>query len=534
MSDPNFPNPDEIQRRLSEFLKNQFGQNVSFTSNVSQSDTAETDEPPGETPTDLDPFEFSLTPRDVKRHLDRYVIRQEEAKKVLSIAVCDHYNHVRECARDPELAQRDYSKQNVLLVGPTGVGKTYLIKHIAELIGVPFVKADATKFSETGYVGGDVDDLVRELYHKAGGNLQLAQSGIIYIDEIDKLAAAPTVQGRDVSGRGVQTALLKLMEETEVTLRSPMDMQSQIQAALEFQRKGKVSRDSINTRNILFIVSGAFQRIAEQIRRRVAKGTIGFQGAITEELSEDGLIAQANTRDFIDFGFEPEFIGRLPVRVFCHSLTDDDLFEILKTSEGSVLRQYEAAFRAYDIEAHVEEDAMRWIASQAAKEETGARGLVTICERLFRDFKYELPGNGVDRIQIDQSLIDDPEGTLRRLLEEGQSQAAILRNEELEQFCLNFREKHGFALRFKPDAARRVIERATQSGMSVQTWCERAFKDYQFGLNLVRNQLQEEEFTLPLEAVDNPDQFLSQQVLKSYREENQSSAEPRSGEDQTT
>src|SRR4029077_21015131 len=214
---------------------------------------------------DNNEFEFSLLPRDIKAHLDRFVIKQDEAKKVLAIAVCDHYNHANYLRRlekeDATRAQEiEYIKQNVILVGPTGVGKTYLIKHIADLIKVPFVKADATNVSETGYFGGDVEDLVRELVHKADGDVSLAQFGIIYIDEVDKIAAAGNMVGRDVSGRGVQTTLLKLMEETDVPLRNANDLQSQLQAAFEFQRRGgKAKRETISTRHILFVVSGAFE-----------------------------------------------------------------------------------------------------------------------------------------------------------------------------------------------------------------------------------------------------------------------------------
>ena len=240
---PPFPSPEEFRPKLSEFMKTNFGDKVSFatyTEPETRGDCESRKNPPSASD---DQFVFNFLPRDIKAHLDRFVIKQDEAKKVLSIAVCDHYNHVNYLRRleDEDAAraeETEYAKQNVILVGPTGVGKTYLIKHIAELIKVPFVKADATKFSETGYVGGDVEDLVRELVDKADGDVQLAQFGIIYIDEIDKIAPSGNLVGRDVSGRGVQTTLLKLMEETDVPLRSANDLQAQLQAAFEFQRRG--------------------------------------------------------------------------------------------------------------------------------------------------------------------------------------------------------------------------------------------------------------------------------------------------------
>src|SRR5437762_708036 len=280
---PPLPSPEELKSKLDDFMKSNFGDRVAFTT-LTQPDTVETGTDEKSPPEEAKEFEFHFLPRDIKAHLDRFVIKQDEAKKVLSIAVCDHYNHVNhvrqlEKERADGAAETEYAKQNVILVGPTGVGKTYLIKHIADLIKVPFVKADATKFSETGYVGGDVEDLVRELVHKADGDVNRAQIGFS----------------------------------------------------------------------------------AEPIR-----------------VMDNELFQFVGTQDFIEFGFEPEFIGRLPVRVVCEELSAEDLFSIMKYSEGSLLRQYERAFRAYGIAISFEDEALRLMAQAGAREKTGARGLLTV------------------------------------------------------------------------------------------------------------------------------------------------------------
>jgi endopeptidase Clp ATP-binding regulatory subunit ClpX len=516
MSEPKLPTPEELRQKLAEFMKLNFGEQVSVHTMPDP-----TGPDPAPTPQDgaADIFRFRHQPRDIKAHLDRFVIRQDEAKKVLAIAVCDHYNHIRSVCEAGATPGREleYVKQNVILIGPTGVGKTYLVKHIAELIGVPFVKADATKFSETGYVGGDVEDLVRELVKKADGNVKLAQLGIVYVDEIDKIATTQGSGSRDVSGRGVQTALLKLMEETEVPARSQSDLAGQLRAVMEMQRTGKSSPETINTKSILFIVSGAFDRLPRLVERRVKKGEVGFKSPNTAPLDDDGLLRMISTRDLIEFGMEPEFVGRLPVRVSCDSLTATDLFEVMKRSEGSIIRQYERAFRAYGIEVFFEDGALREIARLAADEKTGARGLLTVCERILRDFKFELPGSGVARFNVTPDLIANPRQTLQRLLSEGHREKAEALAAVAREFAQRISEHVGFTVGFSEDAIAQLVDRAEAENTHMRDLCERLFKDYEFGLRLARTGGPGERFLITEEALDNPDRFLSDWLVKTYR-----------------
>ncbi|MCC6235481.1 MAG: AAA family ATPase [Verrucomicrobiales bacterium] len=520
--------PEELQKRLQELLRQSFPGGPLFASASASSEKPPATEPPAGTPpptppaaeAPLDLSQFVFKPREVKAHLDRFVIRQEDAKKVLSVALCDHYHAVRQSLAGRELG--NYTKQNVILLGPTGVGKTYLIRSVAELIGVPFVKADATKFSETGYVGGDVEDLVRDLVRRAEGNVDRARFGIVYIDEIDKIAAASNVSGRDVSGRGVQTNLLKLMEETEVPVRAPNDMAGHFQAMMDLQRGGRKQPTTINTRHILFIVSGAFGGLEKIVERRVREATIGFaaQAPIPTGESSAGseTLARAETRDFVDFGFEPEFIGRLPVRVVCHQLSEADLFEILKASEGSIVRQIEQAFGAYGIEVLFQEEGLRRIAALAAAEKTGARGLMTVCERIFRELKFELPSTGVKRFVVDALLVQDPQAALERLrAEQVREQHATLRS-IVHEFAERFGQSYGLTLRFTEEAAEALIAEAELAQRPVRDLCADKFRDFQFGLRLIAQNSGQKEFTLDAAAIRAPDQTLSEWVVASYRQ----------------
>lgn len=505
------PSPEEFQKQLSEFMRQHFSGFPGAASKPAADDT-EAKPPAPPKPVD-DKFGFDKKPRDIKAHLDRYVIRQDEAKKVLSVAMCDHYHHVRLALEGKE--QPNYTKQNIILVGPTGVGKTYLVRCIADLIGVPFVKGDATKFSETGYVGGDVEDLVRELVRRADGDIARAEHGIIYIDEIDKIASAANQGGRDVSGRGVQTNLLKLMEETDVSARSQNDIAGQMQAMFDFQR-GKKGASVINTKHILFIVSGAFDGLEKIIRKRVREATIGF-AARGRELADDETLTQVQTRDFIDFGFEPEFIGRLPVRVVCHPLSVDDFYTILKSSEGSIIRQYEQTFGAYDIEVLFSDSGLRQIAELAQHEGTGARGLMTVCERIFRDFKYELPSTSVRRFHVTRELVENPKAALESLLvEHKQHERAVMRGLVFE-FADRFKEAHGLKITFTDPAADALVSMAADQQEQVRDFCAVQFKDFQFGLKLISQNTGQTEFPLDVEAIQAPDKTLSQWVVESYR-----------------
>jgi endopeptidase Clp ATP-binding regulatory subunit ClpX len=360
---------------------------------------------------------FDLKPEELIAHLDQYVVKQDAAKAILATKICTHFNRIRQ-SREAEAAIESMVgsiKNNVLMIGPTGVGKTYIIKLIADKLGVPFVKGDATKFSETGYVGGDVEDLVRDLVKEADDDIGLAQFGIIYIDEIDKIASSPNTIGADVSRTGVQRALLKPMEETEVDLKVPHDPISMVQELERFRKTGKRETSSINTRNILFIMSGAFNGLVPIIRSRLSRKGIGFGAPVASPGESADILANVQTEDLIRFGFESEFVGRLPVRAVFEELGDRDLFKILANPNNPIILGKKLDFAAYGIDIKFSDAFLERMAGDAAKENTGARGLVSAVERALLEFEKSLPGSACRRFPVTEEVIDHPQRTLSAL-----------------------------------------------------------------------------------------------------------------------
>lgn len=499
-----FPSPEKIQKEFAKYLKEKVG--VKVNEKPSADSVPEKGDEVGKTPEEHVDFEFTLKPKDIKAHLDKYVIRQDEAKKVLSIAVCDHYNNISHSLQNKK---RHYIKQNVIVLGSTGVGKTYLIKCIAEMIGVPFVKSDATRFSETGYVGRDVDDLIRDLVDKADGDIELAQYGIVYIDEIDKIASSTDFAGKDVSGTGVQRGLLKLMEETEVPVKNPMDITAQIKTAMEFQRKGKVSKDMINTKNILFIVSGAFAGLDKIIEKRTATRKIGFDSEIKTREEIVDTLKDVTTRDFIDFGLEPEFIGRLPVRTVCEDLDADALYEILKYSEDSVIKQYRDAFDAYGIAVDFNENSLKAIAEKAAKEKTGARALVTVIEKMLRDYKYELPSSLITKFTVNEKMLSSPKEEFAKILSKEKNLQHHSIEKQLVFYADDFKQKHDLNIKFSDDAVNYI---ENNCGDNLRSFLDAKLKNYQYGLNLIKIKSGKGDFTLTEKNVKNPDTSLDDMI----------------------
>lgn len=573
------PSQEDLEKEIGDYLSKKYGGKVRIVSQMvfpKHLKADETDDAQGTGPGEDTSLSFNLKPEELEEYLDQYVIRQDEAKAILATKVCTHFNRIRylkESGHD-ELPVGNI-KNNIILMGPTGVGKTFLVKLIADRLGVPFVKGDATKFSETGYVGGDVEDLVRDLVREAGGDVKRAECGIIYIDEIDKIAATRGLHGPDVSRAGVQRALLKPLEETEVELKTPHDPISQLEAIERFRKTGKRDKQTISTKNILFIVSGAFSGLEETIRNRMTCQSIGFGAEINSE-EDVNWLEYVKPQDFIEYGFESEFMGRLPVVARLHELSEDDLFDILRNPNSNVIISKKHDFRAYGIDLKFEQDALRLLAHQAYQEQTGARALVSVVEKALLPFEKRLPSLDVSFLVVTREMVEDPERELEKFLEnpfnprllrsyealvaaEKEQLAKSIRSRELPQWvedgvdltekrqeliahlCLkqdlpisraadrvlfwirqiksyevSFFNRCGIRIEFDDTALDRLLEGCKYDSGSLYTQCERLINILEYGLTMVKERSGQDVFHISSEVVENPELYINRLIRKSY------------------
>ena len=342
-------------------------------------------------------------PHKIKASLDEYVVGQEKAKKVISVAVYNHYKRVATDTMD----EIEIEKSNILMIGPTGSGKTYLVKTLAKLLDVPLAIADATSLTEAGYIGDDIESVVSKLLAAAGNDVEKAERGIIFIDEIDKIAKKKNTNQRDVSGESVQQGMLKLLEGSDVEV--PVGANS---------KNAMVPLTTVNTRNILFICGGAFPGLEQIIKERLNKqSSIGFIADLKDKYDHDkNLLSKVTVEDLRNFGMIPEFLGRLPVICTLQSLDREMFVKILKEPRNAILKQYQKLLALDEVRLEFEDDALYAIAEKAMEKDTGARALRAIIEEFMLDIMYEIPkDDSIGEVIITRAYIEGTGGPVIRL-----------------------------------------------------------------------------------------------------------------------
>lgn len=346
-------------------------------------------------------------PHKLKEMLDEYVIGQDEAKKVISVAVYNHYKRVH--ADLTETNETEIGKSNILMIGPTGCGKTYLVQTLARLLNVPLAIADATSLTEAGYIGDDIESVVSKLLTASNNDVDKAECGIIFIDEIDKLARKKNATTRDVSGESVQQGMLKLLEGSEIEV--PVGAGS---------KNAMVPMAKVNTKNILFICGGAFPDLDDVIKQRLRKETsIGFDAELKDKWDkEKSILSKVTVEDIKKFGMIPEFVGRMPIICTLEGLTEETLVKILKEPKNAIIRQYKALLEMDEVKLTFEDDALLEIAKRALEKETGARGLRAVIEEYMLDIMYEVPkDDNIGEVVITKDYIEGKGGPEIRMRE---------------------------------------------------------------------------------------------------------------------
>jgi endopeptidase Clp ATP-binding regulatory subunit ClpX len=581
-SDAKVPDQKELEKELNEYLGKKYGDRIRLVVPMlfPKPQAEEVSKEEKELGDGKKKIHFDLKPEELEAFLNDYIIRQDDAKEILATKICTHFNRIKFTEMTKGRNRYEgvgHIKNNILMIGPTGVGKTYLIKLIAKKIGVPFVKGDATKFSETGYVGGDVEDLVRDLVYEANGDIDLAQYGIIYVDEIDKIASSNNLIGPDVSRTGVQRALLKPMEETEVDLKVPHDPISQLEAIEHYRKTGKREKRTINTKNILFIMSGAFNGLEDFIKRRLNREGIGFGAEVRSKDERAEYLKQVKAEDLIAFGFESEFVGRLPVTTVFEKLEVDDLYAILKNPNNPIVLGKKKDFKSYGIDIQFEDGALYELAVKAYEEKTGARGLVSAVEKVLIKFEKRLPSTDIRKLVVTQAVVEDPEQELARLLQnpsnpemlekfegllshekmilkdsilskEGEfkkrygivfregridlivnrmiekgydvntvSEEVVEIQRKVEEFERDFERRTGIDLQFSEEAINRITEIILNEVGKETALFSRLSKDCEYGFELIRDKTGQREFIVTRETVDDPEGYLDRMIREIYK-----------------